>query len=550
MQTWTSVIELSPWAVGIPTVVLFAISILPTKWANHDAYAVGRTFASLSLMQLAAATCVALSWLAGGRPSLNLAWLPIVNIPLLQDFTFQLDGQTVLMFELISFISWVIVRYSQSYLQGDANQGRFFKQLAFTIACVNLLVWSSSLVMFTAAWFGVSIGLHALLLHFGHRSGAKRAAWMKFMVSRCGEILLVAAVAVLLSAYGTTQFTQLAALAQSYSDNTVSLPSAASLSLACWLVVIAAIIKTAQFPFHVWLPQTLETPTPVSALMHAGVVNAGGFLMIRSGAWFVAESTPLVLLTLAGTVTAVYGAVVMSTQPSIKRQLAYSTVAQMGFMMLQCGLGAFSAAMLHILAHSLYKAHAFLASGSVVQDRLASEVNQVTDTLPSKLQSKELLVTIPASLAMFGLGAVVMQSVITSKAGALPLLVLWLVGIGYYAGTAMRVLNAAAIGRSLLIMATLTNLYAIGLWLIQHCVANVAQSGVVPAFASLAFVLVGFSVLLAWQTGLIQFVLQKLSKAQWVTALYVHASNGFYLESIWRRLSLARQLGGARHRFL
>ncbi len=98
MQTWTSVIELSPWAVGLPTVVLFAISILPTKWANHDASAVGRFFASLSLLQLAAATCVAVSWLAVGRPSLNLAWLPVIHIPLLQEFTFQLDGPTVLMF--------------------------------------------------------------------------------------------------------------------------------------------------------------------------------------------------------------------------------------------------------------------------------------------------------------------------------------------------------------------------------------------------------------------------------------------------------------------
>ncbi len=138
--------------------------------------------------------------------------------------------------------------------------------------------------------------------------------------------------------------------------------------------------------------------------MHAGVVNAGGFLMIRSGAWFVAESAPLTLLTIVGTVTAVYGAVVMSTQPSIKRQLAYSTVAQMGFMMLQCGLGAFSAAMLHILAHSLYKAHAFLASGSVLQDRQASDVNRVPAGAPTNLHKKELLVTIPATLALFGVG--------------------------------------------------------------------------------------------------------------------------------------------------
>ena len=141
---------------------------------------------------------------------------------------------------------------------------------------------------------------------------------------------------------------------------------AASQAAIAWLLMLGAITKSAQFPFHVWLPDTMETPTPVSALMHAGIVNAGGYLVIRVSPLFALAPESLLTLSLIGAFTAIFASVVMMTQSSVKRALAYSTIAQMGFMMLQCGLGAFSAAMLHIIAHSLYKAHAFLTSGSIV----------------------------------------------------------------------------------------------------------------------------------------------------------------------------------------
>ncbi len=144
------------------------------------------------------------------------------------------------------------------------------------------------------------------------------------------------------------------------------------------LFVIGAMTKSAQIPFHSWLPDTMETPTPVSALMHAGIINAGGFLIIRLSPLVSQSHVALDLLAIVGAATAILGAVVMLTQTSIKRTLAYSTIAQMGFMMLQCGLGAFSAALLHIIAHSLYKAHAFLSSGSVLESaaRMANASNQ------------------------------------------------------------------------------------------------------------------------------------------------------------------------------
>jgi NAD(P)H-quinone oxidoreductase subunit 5 len=137
--------------------------------------------------------------------------------------------------------------------------------------------------------------------------------------------------------------------------------------VAC-LLVAAALLKSAQFPFHTWLPDTMETATPVSALMHAGIVNAGGILVLRLHPLIAQSEVALAILASVGAITAVFGSVVMLTQASIKRSLAFSTVAQMGFMMLELGLGAYHLALLHLVAHSLYKAHAFLSSGTVVNE--------------------------------------------------------------------------------------------------------------------------------------------------------------------------------------
>ena len=133
-----------------------------------------------------------------------------------------------------------------------------------------------------------------------------------------------------------------------------------------YLLVACAAFKSAQFPWHSWLPDTMETPTPVSAFMHAGIINAGGFLLIRLAPLLTHAPAALHAIAVVGAVTAGFGGVVMLAQPSVKRALAYSTIAQMGFMLLQCGLGAFGLALLHLVAHSLYKAHAFLRSGSTV----------------------------------------------------------------------------------------------------------------------------------------------------------------------------------------
>jgi NAD(P)H-quinone oxidoreductase subunit 5 len=212
------------------------------------------------------------------------------------------------------------------------------------------------------AWIATSLALHRLLLFYPERPKAVAAARKKFVTARLGDVALAAAAFLLVRAFGTADIgAMLAAAAEP------AFAGGAGVTAACVLIAVAALLKSAQFPTHGWLIEVMETPTPVSALLHAGIVNAGGFLVLRFADVVVNSPAALMLLMAVGAVTAVFGCLVMLCQTSAKVSLAYSTVAQMGFMLLQCGLGAFPVALVHIVAHSLYKAHAFLSAGGAAE---------------------------------------------------------------------------------------------------------------------------------------------------------------------------------------
>jgi NAD(P)H-quinone oxidoreductase subunit 5 len=301
-------------------------------------------------------------------------------------------------------------------------------------------------------------------------------------------------------------------------------------NLACFLLMLAAVIKSAQLPFHIWLPQTMETPTPVSALMHAGIVNAGGYLMIRTSP--LISLTPWVLTTLAiiGATTAVYAAVVMLTQTSIKKSLAYSTIAQMGFMMLQCGLGAFAAAMLHILAHSLYKAHAFLSSGSVVahaaSTRGAQMANQAVAWHKLALIGLGLVVVLASAMAVWGINP-------AAKPGGLLLSALLCIALTNWLRQVMKtgnrqVLLAASSAAAMLCFVYVTSFVAIDKYLaVSVSASHVTVTGGLTAVIAL----LGFSALL-----LVGFKLIEAVRPSWINVCYVHASHGFYLHNAARRV--------------
>lgn len=273
--------------------------------------------------------------------------------------SFRLDAVSSLMMLLVGFIGWVIVRFSGTYLQGDARQSAYLLRLMWTLAAVALLVTTNHLGVLALAWVASSLSLHGLLTHFPERPAALMAARKKFLSNRLSEVTLLAALVLLYSAAGTLQMDALLAQAG-------ALVSTGAVQVAMALLAVTVLLRSAQLPTHGWLIQVMEAPTPVSALLHAGVVNIGGFVLISlapllAGAWLAQG-----LLVAVGALTAVVAALVMTTRISIKVNLAWSTCAQMGFMLMQCGLGLYELAMLHLVAHSLYKAHAFLAAGGVV----------------------------------------------------------------------------------------------------------------------------------------------------------------------------------------
>ncbi len=272
----------------------------------------------------------------------------------------RIDVVSITMLLLVTFIGWVVVRYARTYLDGEARQMDFTVWLLATLAAVVLLVQSANIIQFVGAWIATSLALHKLLLFYPSRIAAQRAAYKKFVTARASDLALIAATLLLIAAYGTTQISEML--------NAAALGQGGGLATgAAALLALAALLKSAQFPTHGWLTEVMEAPTPVSALLHAGVVNGGGFLLIRFADVMLLSPLVLAVLVALGGFTALFGGVVMLTQPTVKASLAWSTVSQMGFMILQCGLALFPLALLHIVAHSLYKAHSFLSAGGAVE---------------------------------------------------------------------------------------------------------------------------------------------------------------------------------------
>ena len=271
----------------------------------------------------------------------------------------RLDPVSATMALLVSFVGWVVLRYSRTYLDGDPRENTFHALMLTALAAVLTLVLSGSFVVLIPAFMMIGLCLRSLLLFYPRRTEARRAAAKFTVVWGVGDVALIGAAGLFWWAFGTLDFATLVAMAQT------GLPAPAQGGVA--LLILAAALKTATFPLHGWLTEVMEAPTPVSALLHAGIINSGGFILIRMAEAVQASPGAMAALVMLGGLTALFGSVVMLTQSAIKTALAWSTISQMGFMLLQCGLGLWPLALLHIVAHSLYKAHAFLASGTAVQ---------------------------------------------------------------------------------------------------------------------------------------------------------------------------------------
>ncbi len=305
------------------------------------------------------ATLAAFAFAGAGLVQLLLSGPARLTFGEVIPLSFRLDALAATMTVLVAFVGWMVVRYARSYIDGEAREGLFHGLMLATLAAVLLLVQAGSLTVLVPAFLAVGLGLHGLLRFYADRPEARRAAMKFALIWGAGDLALVAATALLWLSAGTPDIATINAAAA-----TGATPA---LQVAAALLALTALLKTAAFPLHGWLTEVMEAPTPVSALLHAGIINAGGFLLIRLSDLVQASPGVMAALVFMGGLTALFGAVVMLTQSAVKTALAWSTVAQMGFMLLQCGLGLWALALLHIVAHSLYKAHAFLAAGTAVK---------------------------------------------------------------------------------------------------------------------------------------------------------------------------------------
>ncbi|MBV9077742.1 MAG: NADH-quinone oxidoreductase subunit L [Methylobacteriaceae bacterium] len=475
-----------------------------------------------ALGSLAIALLLAVAIAANGRlttPTLGAAGIGL---------GIYLDAISGTMFALVSFIGAVVVRYSRNYLDGDPRHGEFLRWLSVTLACVITLAIAGNLGLFIAAWVATSLSLHRLLLFFGERPAAQLAAKKKFIVSRIGDLCLLGAAAILFAQFGRLDF---AGLFDGFARVGAAGGAPLQLGIAAALVAVAALLKSAQFPTHGWILEVMETPTPVSALLHAGIVNAGGFLVLRLSGLMTLSGSSLEILAIVGGLTALFGSVVMLTQTSIKVSLAYSTVAQMGFMMLECGLGAFSAALLHIVAHSLYKAHAFLSSGSVIDLARASW----TPSPGGQPHPARLVLALVAVLGVAAGVAWAAGATVTMKPGAFVLGAILAMGLVHLLASAIDERpNGYVIGRAALLALVVT-----GAYFALQAGAERLTAGALPATAPLAGPLdLAIVVLAIGAFGAVTVFQSQMARhagePRW-QALYVHLANGLYVNTLANR---------------
>ena len=279
---------------------------------------------------------------------------------------------------LVQLLGTVIGVFSARYLWGEGNQARYIAALAGVLAAVQLLLLADNWLVLIAAWAAAGKVLQSLLCFYAERPFAQLAAHKKRIADRAADALLIAAALAAYAAVGSFSISDLLAQAG-------GLGNSIALQLSAIALVLAVILRTALLPVHGWLIQVMEAPTPVSALLHAGVVNLGGFVLISFAPLLEVAPAARWLLVIFGLTTAVLAGFVMLTRISIKVRLAWSTVAQMGFMVLECGLGLYELAVLHLLGHSLYKAHSFLAASTVVRQTRLQMLRGNAAVLPLSL---------------------------------------------------------------------------------------------------------------------------------------------------------------------
>src|SRR6476646_5220655 len=285
------------------------------------------------------------------------------------DWALRIDTLTVVMLVVVTTISSFVHLYSIGYMAADPFRPRFFAYLSVFTFAMLMLVTADSLVQMFFGWEGVGLASYLLIGFWYYKPSANAAAIKAFIVNRVGDFGFSLGIFGTFLVFGTVSIPDILAAAPHMAGSTIGFLGGRvdTMTLLCILLFIGACGKSAQLGLHTWLPDAMEGPTPVSALIHAAtMVTAGVFMVCRLSPMFVTSPTAMTVVTYVGAATAIFAATVGTVQNDIKRVIAYSTCSQLGYMFFAAGVGAYNAAMFHLFTHAFFKALLFLGAGSVI----------------------------------------------------------------------------------------------------------------------------------------------------------------------------------------
>ncbi|MCP5369081.1 MAG: NADH-quinone oxidoreductase subunit L [Rickettsiaceae bacterium] len=285
------------------------------------------------------------------------------------DWAIYVDQLTATMFLLVTSVSAVVHIYSLGYMKDDETLWKFLSYLSLFTFFMLVLVSSDNFIQLFLGWEGVGLCSYLLIGYYYHKSTANNAAIKAFIVNRVSDFAFILGIVMIIIYTDNVDFKKVFAFANNLSNKSVGFEGAnfSILDIICLLIFLGCMGKSAQIGFHVWLPDAMEGPTPVSALIHAAtMVTAGVFLLIRCSYIFEHSTIILNLIVIIGAITCLFAALIAIAQTDIKKIIAYSTCSQLGYMFFACGVSAYQAAMFHLLTHGFFKALLFLSAGSVI----------------------------------------------------------------------------------------------------------------------------------------------------------------------------------------
>src|SRR5216684_3437985 len=298
------------------------------------------------------------TWIPAGMGHVTSGFLSDFAV----DFAFRLDPLSCTMLMVVTWIGFLIHVYATGYMSHDHGYTRFFAYLNLFMFMMLLLVLGANYVVMFVGWEGVGLCSYLLIGFYYDKNFAADAGKKAFIVNRIGDFGFILGIFLIFNTFGTSDYAKVFATAAAH-----PLQYAGAATAICLLLFVGACGKSAQLPLYVWLPDAMAGPTPVSALIHAAtMVTAGVYMVVRSNVLFRLSPVAMMVVALVGLTTAVFAATIALAQNDIKKVLAYSTVSQLGYMFLGAGVGAFTAAIFHVMTHAFFKACLFLGAGSVI----------------------------------------------------------------------------------------------------------------------------------------------------------------------------------------